>query len=210
MYVTPKPLEPTEIIGGCIAVYKNAWSNPLETIKILERVTSNKDFPVPFTPAQTLGEEARGVSTQSIRTNYNLALHDAGRHNDELREINNKFFELCLGSSIWYSQHFGFDPHVYINEVFQVLRYSGGQHYEAHFDGSTETGRCISPILYLNSDYTGGEIEFVNYNIKIKPESGMFLLFPASFPYRHIAHPVETGTKYAIVTWLHDRPSGAY
>jgi predicted 2-oxoglutarate/Fe(II)-dependent dioxygenase YbiX len=67
----------------------------------------------------------------------------------------------------------------------------------------------LSPILYLNDDYTGGEIEFVHHGITIKPSPGMLVLFPANYAYSHIAHPVKTGTKYAIVTWLHDQPQGS-
>ena len=45
-----------------------------------------------------------------------------------------------------------------------------------------------------------------NFSIKIKPSPGMLAIFPANYAYSHIAHPVKTGTKYAIVTWLHDQP----
>jgi predicted 2-oxoglutarate/Fe(II)-dependent dioxygenase YbiX len=67
-------------------------------------------------------------------------------------------------------------------------------------------GRCISCIAYLNSDYEGGEIEFVNFGVKIKPQPGMLIIFPSNFAYRHIAHPVTSGTKYNLVTWIKDRP----
>lgn len=207
MYAMPGPIEPTEVIGGSIAVYKDAWENPAETIKIIEEIVSDKNFQAPFTPAQTIGEVNTGVNTQSIRTNEYLMLHDASQYSEEIRTINNKMFELSLGASRWYTDYFGIESAMFFNETFQLLRYSGGQHYGAHHDGLTGTGRCISPILYLNDNYEGGDIEFVNYNIKIKPEAGMFLVFPSSFPYRHIAHPVSSGTKYAIVTWLHDRPA---
>jgi predicted 2-oxoglutarate/Fe(II)-dependent dioxygenase YbiX len=87
-----------------------------------------------------------------------------------------------------------------------MLKYSTGQEYHAHYDGGTGSGRSLSAIVYLNDDYEGGHVEFVNYGVKIKPKPGMLLLFPSSYAYRHIAHPVTSGTKYAIVTWLHDRP----
>jgi predicted 2-oxoglutarate/Fe(II)-dependent dioxygenase YbiX len=92
------------------------------------------------------------------------------------------------------------------HENYNVLRYRTGQEYKPHSDGSTGSGRAISAICYWNDDYEGGEIEFPNFNIKIKPEPGMLLLFPSNYPYKHIAHPVIEGTKYAIVTWIHDRP----
>jgi predicted 2-oxoglutarate/Fe(II)-dependent dioxygenase YbiX len=66
-------------------------------------------------------------------------------------------------------------------------------------------GRAISALVYLNNDYTGGEIEFPNHNVKIKPLPGMMNLFPSNFAYLHQAHPVIEGTKYALVTWIRDR-----
>jgi predicted 2-oxoglutarate/Fe(II)-dependent dioxygenase YbiX len=59
-------------------------------------------------------------------------------------------------------------------------------------------------VLYLNDDYLGGEIEFPHYDVKIKPEAGTLVLFPSNYAYRHIAHEVTSGIKYALVTWIHD------
>ena len=33
----------------------------------------------------------------------------------------------------------------------------------------------------------------------------MLILFPSSYPYMHIAHPVTKGTKYNLVTWLREK-----
>jgi predicted 2-oxoglutarate/Fe(II)-dependent dioxygenase YbiX len=93
----------------------------------------------------------------------------------------------------------------FMHEYYNVLKYSSGQKYDAHYDGSTADGRSISAIVYLNDEYIGGEIEFVNFGIKIKPEPGMLILFPSNYAYKHIAHPIVDGTKYAIVTWIKDR-----
>ena len=87
-----------------------------------------------------------------------------------------------------------------------MMTYNNLTEYKKHYDGGTILGRAISAICYLNDDYEGGEIEFPNFKIKIKPESGMLILFPSNYAYSHIAHPVTSGTKYAIVTWIHDRP----
>jgi len=202
MYANPRPLPPTEIIGGCIAIYRNAWDNPEKTINTIETLI-NDQYPVRFEPAFTIGDKD---NIQTLRTNEFLILNEAAAYNEEIRKINNQYYELCLASSLWYSQYFGFYPSTHIIEWFQLLRYSGGQEYKAHYDGLTESGRGISTILYLNNNYSGGDIEFNNFNIKIRPEPGMFLLFPSGYPYRHIAHPVSNGTKYAIVSWIHDKP----
>jgi predicted 2-oxoglutarate/Fe(II)-dependent dioxygenase YbiX len=89
-----------------------------------------------------------------------------------------------------------------------MLKYRSGEEYKAHYDGGTMSGRAVSALVYLNSDYEGGEIEFPHFGIKIKPEAGMMLLFPSNFAYRHIAHPIRSGTKYSLVTWIRDQPYG--
>jgi hypothetical protein len=206
MYINSKMLEPTEIIGGAIAVYKDAWTNVQETIDEIEMVTGDPTSNVRFVPAQTRGDqETNNPGYQTIRTNYLLGLTDSGKINENLRKINNRFYELLFSASSFYCKSFDIQEPIFDAEGYSLLKYSGGQHYKAHYDGGTDSGRSLSAILYINGDYSGGEIEFVNFDIKIKPEPGMLILFPSNYAYRHIAHPVETGTKYAIVTWLHDR-----
>jgi hypothetical protein len=39
-------------------------------------------------------------------------------------------------------------------------------------------------------------------NIKIKPKAGDLFVFPSNFMYPHRAMPVNSGTKYSIVTML--------
>jgi hypothetical protein len=39
-------------------------------------------------------------------------------------------------------------------------------------------------------------------NLKIKPKAGDLFIFPSNFMYPHRAMPVESGTKYSIVTML--------
>ena len=59
-------------------------------------------------------------------------------------------------------------------------------------------------VIWLNNDYTGGELHLDGGDI-IKPVlGGGFLLMQNSHPYavRHEALPVETGTKYILRTDL--------
>jgi predicted 2-oxoglutarate/Fe(II)-dependent dioxygenase YbiX len=201
MYIPPLPIEPTEIVAGCIAIYRDVWDNPQETINTIEQITSNPTSNVTFTKANL--SDGR---YDDHRTNSHLSLTEAGKINEEFRILNNKYFDLLFSATNYYTNKFiNNDPYYFI-EQFNLLKYQTGQEYKAHFDGGTQTRRSISPILYLNDEYTGGELEFVFHDIKIKPSPGMLVIFPANYAYSHIAHPVKTGTKYAIVTWLHDQP----
>ena len=206
MYINPKGMQPTEIVAGSIAIYENIWKDSLEDVEIINSVASDPDSGVRFHKSQTIGEVSVGDPTvQSIRTNYSLSLSKEAMNNEEYRKINNKFYEHMISAVSSYCNIFAIEQQIVDAEDYQLLKYSGGQHYGAHYDGGTESKRAVSPILYLNDNYEGGEIEFVNFGIKIKPKAGSLLVFPSNYAYRHIAHPVTSGTKYAIVTWLHDR-----
>jgi hypothetical protein len=83
-----------------------------------------------------------------------------------------------------------------------LLRYTDGQKYDQHNDWSPKNKRLISYLVYTNDDYIGGELEFVHLGIKIKPKANSMIIFPSHFLFSHIAHPVQSGTKYAIVNWI--------
>lgn len=197
----PGELYPDETLAGCIDVFENVWPNPLETIQMIENETLNPDSGVAWTRATVIGQ---GVN-QDTRTNYHLGITATAQESGNLlaQNIHNQMYLLLLASTIPYAKKHGIEE--MHHENYNMLRYRGGQYYKAHSDGSTSTGRSISAIVYLNDDYDGGEVEFVNFGIKIKPKSGMLLIFPSNYAYRHIAHPVTSGTKYAIVTWIRDR-----
>lgn len=197
----PGELLPSTTVAGCIDIFENAWPNPQETINMVEEQCGIKDSGLSWFRATTIGH---GVN-QTLRTNYHLGLTSAASETSNVvaQNVHNQMYVLLAASTVPYSVKHEI-PDLY-HEQYNMLRYQGGQEYKAHADGFTQDGRCVSAIVYLNNDYEGGEVEFVNYGIKIKPEPGMLLLFPSNYAYRHIAHPVTSGTKYAIVTWLKDR-----
>jgi len=197
----PGKLYPDATVGGCIDIFENAWPNPLETIQVIENENLNPDSGVSWARATTIG---RGIN-QDDRTNYHLGITSCAQesNNSIAQNIHNQMYLLLLASTIPYAQKHGIEE--MYHESYNILRYRGGQEYKAHSDGETSTGRSISAIVYLNNNYEGGEIEFVNFGVKIKPEPGMLILFPSNFAYKHIAHAVTSGEKYAIVTWIRDR-----
>ena len=203
MYVAPPPKPADEIIGGVIAIWKNSWPEIDKTIAKIESSVELTEG-VEWKKANTFAEVVGG-KTDTVRSNSELLLNVYASLNETIREVNNQFFNLTAACAQWYAQYYGIEEQVQFREGFNLLRYQTGQEYNAHYDGGTNTGRVISPILYLNDNYEGGELEFPNQKITIKPDAGDYLIFPANFAFTHIAHPVKTGTKYAIVTWLHDR-----
>jgi predicted 2-oxoglutarate/Fe(II)-dependent dioxygenase YbiX len=205
MYVG-KPIEPTAIYAGCVAEYENIWPDSKKIIAQIEKETKDaqENQGTFFQPALTHGDIATNNTIQRVRTNSLLPIKQAAAENEFFRTLNNKYFFTILDAVASYKEMFEITEDLQHVEGYDLLKYQTGQEYKAHYDGGSQVGRAVSPILYLNDNYTGGEIEFVNHNVKIKPKAGSLYLFPATFAYRHIAHPVTSGTKYAIVTFLHD------
>jgi predicted 2-oxoglutarate/Fe(II)-dependent dioxygenase YbiX len=199
--IFPGVLYPNAVVGGCIEIFENVWPNPEETINIIENEVVRPESGMYWSMATTL----ESGHNQRKRTNYDMCVSYIAEQYDNpvAQNIHNQFNMVLLASTIEYAKKHGVS--YLCHEPYNLIKYSGGQSYTSHYDGTTSTGRTISAICYLNDDYVGGEIEFTNFDIKIKPEPGMLILFPSNYAYSHIAHPVVSGTKYAIVTWITDR-----
>jgi predicted 2-oxoglutarate/Fe(II)-dependent dioxygenase YbiX len=95
-------------------------------------------------------------------------------------------------------------------EPTQFLAYPVGGHYIEHNDCENfENGqwvriapRDISLLFYLNDNYTGGELEFTQLGLTIKPKPGMMIAFPSYKEFAHKVHPVTSGFRYSLVSWL--------
>ncbi len=193
---------PDKILGGCVVIFKNVFSDSHEIINILEKENelNLKQESWRWEKAGTIGH---GID-QNIRNNYIMPItKNAKSGNENAKKIHNLIFTKVEEAANWYKNKYNISSKLY-HEPYTILKYSNYEEYKAHFDGSTETARSISVVIYLNDDYEGGEIEFTNFNLKFKPKANTMIIFPSNFAYTHKAHPVTSGTKYAIATCLHD------
>lgn len=88
-----------------------------------------------------------------------------------------------------------------VSEIWHVLKYSKGAEYKGHFDRGPNSPRVFSMVAFLATPNGGGQLEFPYFNCEVEAEEGTVVLFPSCHPYLHIAHPVEDGMKYSLVTW---------
>jgi predicted 2-oxoglutarate/Fe(II)-dependent dioxygenase YbiX len=95
-------------------------------------------------------------------------------------------------------------------EPTQFLKYDIKDKYNEHNDSedwrdgkiTRVVNRDISVLFYLNDDYEGGELEFTKLGLTIKPKKGMMIAFPSYFEFSHRVHPVLSGTRYSLATWI--------
>ena len=84
-------------------------------------------------------------------------------------------------------------------EAFNFIKYEPGHHFMEHHDHGYSYNCVVSLVAYINDDYEGGEIEFPEQNIKIKPEEGSVLIFPTYHPFIHKSYEVKNGYKYFVL-----------
>ena len=96
-----------------------------------------------------------------------------------------------------------------VESVF-LGRLGEGDRIEPHFDNTRLDGkipnhtsqRSHSSLFYLSEDFEGGEIVFPKQGLSVKPETGMYVSFPASPPYLHYVTPVRRGARYSTTVWF--------
>lgn len=195
----------TVVVGAGIAVYENVWSNPAQTIADIEQLVNDESSGIKFTSSILIGDkENKNNLKDSYRTSKDIST-SKNNENITIKDLESKFKLVVDECLISYKKEMmiGFD--LYDPEGFNLLRYEAGEHFGSHYDSHPSIKRSVSALIYLNDDYDGGDLEFVHFNLKIKPKAGSVILFPSNYPYRHIAHPVNSGTKYSVATWYHER-----
>ena len=82
--------------------------------------------------------------------------------------------------------------------------YKGQGKFLEHVDQSAgpNVTRVFGVILYLNTVDDGGETDFMDYKLKIKPEAGKLVIFPCNYLFRHEGTIPLSEDKYIITSFL--------
>ena len=82
--------------------------------------------------------------------------------------------------------------------------YKGQGKFLEHVDQSAGPNviRTFGIILYLNTVDDGGETDFMDYKLKIKPEAGKLVIFPCNYLFRHEGTVPLSEDKYIITSFL--------
>jgi len=100
-------------------------------------------------------------------------------------------------------------------ESMQILRYTPGQEYKAHYDYFSSTSqaaknnRISTLIMYLNDVEQGGETFFPKLNLSVTPKKGMAVYFEYFYTDNdlneltlHGGSPVIAGEKWVATQWM--------
>ena len=138
---------------------------------------------------------------------YNIPPHLSEGFQDLYLKIKNEienFYQASL-----YDEHFCNVVEYKVGDMLHLHSDDEAQYLDGKliYEAGTSTGhptRNISSVLYLNDTYTGGEIEFPNLSIKMKPKPGTLIAFPSKGKlFEHQVAKVITGRKWMTPSFWH-------
>lgn len=96
------------------------------------------------------------------------------------------------------------DAGIHSNYSFKIQKTKiGGGYHIWHFEAGNRqfSNRLLTWILYLNDVQEGGETEFLYQHMRVKPEQGTLVIWPAAFTHTHRGNPPLSNEKYIVTGW---------
>jgi hypothetical protein len=95
------------------------------------------------------------------------------------------------------------DSSLVLSGLATIQRMQTGVELKSHTDQDTDPSIRYAAILYLNEEYTNGEIFFPNKNIEMKPKKRSLLIFPGIKEYEHgVRHVGDGPIRYVLVGFI--------
>lgn len=133
-------------------------------------------------------------------------------NHEEFREENKKLKALFLEAIAMYKKEHNIQSHQWPKEFqlepIRMKRYlpNSNDMFDEHVEVTNLeiSKRFMVAFLYLNDDFLGGETDFPQLRVKVKPQQGNMVLFPATWNWLHKGNSVRGKcAKYIVGTLLH-------
>jgi hypothetical protein len=189
-----------EILESNIFYYKNAIENSkgfIEELNILDNLLQDSSQISKWKEwVSSNSEKIFGVYKDGLFSN-SKSITDIDRRCLNISNMIKQIADFCSSD---FCEKTGLEKG-FLPDPFSIRKYNTDAYMGPHTDSGDDNGSLtptISMVIYLNDDYEGGEINFINQNINIKPEAGSLIIFPSNEPYVHDPKPVTKGNKYMI------------
>lgn len=190
-------------LGQGILIYHDALPKDLNIIDRLEEVVSDQGNHYNYSEAMV----GYGMKMPEYRDCFDLKFkktdieHDKSEASLKLQSLWQDVYHRKLQAVKDYTKRHNVGELRYW-EALNFVKYGPNQHFQEHTDHGFSYNCVVSMVGYVNDDYEGGGLAFRMQGIEVKPKAGDLFVFPSNFMYPHRAMPVESGTKYSIVTML--------
>ena len=81
-----------------------------------------------------------------------------------------------------------------------LAKFETGPGMHEHFDSTKPND--IATLIYINDDYSGGNIYFPDHKTMIRPQAGDLICFPDTPDFVHGVKPITDGVRYTIPRWF--------
>jgi 2OG-Fe(II) oxygenase superfamily len=102
-------------------------------------------------------------------------------------------------------------PELFVESFFVACLLAGDSHI-AHADNERrEHGRWVpnhtpqrdyTGLVYLNDNFTGGELVFPDRDVVIAPKPGLLVAFPSNHEFVHAVPNLLSGKRYSLPVWF--------
>jgi len=184
-----------------IKIYRNALPEAMNIPERLEKVLSSGKSSMFKWSIATVGDHEQKLDYRDC-VDFKVkrdSLRPGNELSDEVISIHDQITEKLNECLADYRAAYHINPLHYM-EAINFVRYGEGQHFKTHPDSGPSYSCDVSTVMYLNSDYEGGELYFPNFDYTYVPQYGDIVLFPSSYLFSHAALPVKSGIKYSAVT----------
>jgi prolyl 4-hydroxylase len=173
----------------------------MKKIQLHEEIFIVEDFISPEECDKYIAQsETIGFEVAKVQLDGGQKLFTGVRNNERIMfehiELAN---ELWLRAKPFLVQIKGKYEAIGLNEMFRFYKYSEGQRFKMHRDGSFERdeNECswYTFLIYLNDNFEGGETEFQDL-FSVAPKKGSLLVF--YHPLKHEGKILTAGTKYVL------------
>lgn len=159
------------------------------------------------TTAGRIGRDGTGEVVKSAKNSRDVELGAYHSYRDLVYEFNT---HLQNAYNTYADQYWQIGQYLGKHAVtaWQIQRYDAtdrGGYHQFHIENSGvhNMRRCMAYIVYLNDIKEGGETEFLQQSIRVKPETGKIVICPAYFTHIHRGNPVLSGEdKYILTGWM--------
>ena len=102
-------------------------------------------------------------------------------------------------------------PELFVESVFIACLLPGDSHIPHADNERREHGRWLpnhtpqrdyTGLVYLNDNFTGGELVFPDRDVVIIPKPGLFVGFPSNHKFVHAVPNVLSGKRYSLPVWF--------
>lgn len=189
-------------MNNFIEVYKNAFTKEYceKVIKYFENM-KNSGFGLDRMQNNNLPKHvADDVAVRGHGENE-INLYNTQEVCSEFNSIFSEIFQNHYSSKYSILRTCG--PHRNYAYKAQKTEIGSGFHiWHAENIDKASSHRILVWMVYLNDVEEGGETEFLYQQLRLKPEQGTLVIFPAAFTHVHRGNPPLSNEKYIITGWV--------